>query len=127
MKTIGTLLSSFLDQNMMEQAAEQSKLQTTWGDIVWEAFTGKTGAGTPEEDADFLFDEATTKIRINAAKMMDHSNVRELDGHHLVIETDHPGWLQILRTKQWQLLEVTRKKFPKLLVDRISFRLKASG
>jgi hypothetical protein len=53
----------------------------------------------------------------------DHSRVRELEHKVLVIEAEHPGWVQLLQTKQSQLLEYVQRKFPELHIQGISFCL----
>jgi hypothetical protein len=40
-----------------------------------------------------------------------------------LVEADHPGWIQILQTKQKPLLEAVRRGFPELAINGISFRL----
>ena len=52
-----------------------------------------------------------------------HSRIGELDKGILQIETDHPGWIQILQTKQDQILEILQKRNPKLEIRGITFRL----
>ncbi len=52
-----------------------------------------------------------------------HSRIAELDKSILVVEADHPGWMQILQTKQASILEGARKRFPELSISGISFRL----
>jgi hypothetical protein len=47
----------------------------------------------------------------------------ELERHVLLIEADHPGWIQILQTKQRELLSQFQRRFPDLAITGISFRL----
>jgi hypothetical protein len=56
-----------------------------------------------------------------------HSRIAELDKAILIVETDHPGWIQILQTKQAGILEGARKQFPELSISGISFRLAKDG
>ena len=53
----------------------------------------------------------------------DHSQVRELEHGVLVIEAEHPGWVQILQTKQGQLLNLLQNRFPELEIRGLSFCL----
>lgn len=53
----------------------------------------------------------------------DHSRVRELEHGVLVIEAEHPGWIQLLQTKQSQLLKLLQTGFPELEIRGISFCL----
>jgi hypothetical protein len=52
-----------------------------------------------------------------------HSRIVELEKSVLRIEADHPGWIQILQTRQKNLLDRVRRKFPTLSITGISFRL----
>lgn len=52
-----------------------------------------------------------------------HSRVRELDKTILLVEADHPGWIQLLQAKQSQLLEGVRRRFPELAITGIAIRL----
>jgi hypothetical protein len=52
-----------------------------------------------------------------------HSRIVELEKSVLRIEADHPGWIQILQTRQKSLLDGVRRKFPSLGITGISFRL----
>ncbi|QQO10013.1 DUF721 domain-containing protein [Breznakiella homolactica] len=52
-----------------------------------------------------------------------HSRVRELERSILLVEADHPGWIQILQTRQSELLKAVRRRFPDLSIAGISFCL----
>ena len=52
-----------------------------------------------------------------------HSRIGELERGILLIEADHPGWIQILQTKQNQLLSAVQRRYPKLNIRGIAFRL----
>ncbi|GHU98182.1 hypothetical protein FACS189483_05850 [Spirochaetia bacterium] len=52
-----------------------------------------------------------------------HSRIIELERSVLMVEADHPGWIQILQTKQKQLLNAVCRRYPDLLIAGISFRL----
>jgi predicted nucleic acid-binding Zn ribbon protein len=96
MRKVGELLSAFFDEKMMAQAQGYSKLFLSWARL-------------------------TKKYGIAAAA--DHSRIRELDRNVLIVEADHPGWIQILQTKEHKLLEELRSQFPDLDINGISFRL----
>jgi hypothetical protein len=53
----------------------------------------------------------------------DHSRIRDVDHGIVVIEAEHPGWVQILQTKQDILLKSFQRKFPKLNIHGLSFYL----
>jgi predicted nucleic acid-binding Zn ribbon protein len=53
------------------------------------------------------------------------SHVRLLDVHNntLVVEVDHPGWLQMLRMRQEAILEAARKAAPHVSLEAIRARV----
>jgi len=52
-----------------------------------------------------------------------HSKIRELEHGLLQIEADHPGWIQLLQTKQSELLSTVQRRYPEMNIRGISFRL----
>ncbi|AEF85779.1 hypothetical protein TREPR_0273 [Treponema primitia ZAS-2] len=56
-------------------------------------------------------------------KIAAHSWVRELERSVLLVEADHPGWIQILQTKEKYLLDTLRRRFPEQNITGIAFRL----
>jgi predicted nucleic acid-binding Zn ribbon protein len=91
-KTAGEILSVLFDERFVKKAEECSKLFDSWKDI-------------------------TEKNGIAAAA--DHSRIKDLDSGILRIETDHPGWKQILQTKQGKLLNDFRYRFPELEITGV--------
>ncbi|MDR2783624.1 MAG: DUF721 domain-containing protein [Treponema sp.] len=96
MKRAGDLLSVFFDEYTGRNARSISKVFTSWAAIAKEQ-------------------------RIPAA--VDHAQIVELERNIVLIEADHPGWIQILQTKQQELLESFRRRFPELTINGVSFRL----
>jgi predicted nucleic acid-binding Zn ribbon protein len=96
MRKAGDLLSLIIDEKMMAQARGYSTLFLSWARL-------------------------TKKYGIAAAA--DHSRIRELDRNVLLVEADHPGWIQILQTKEHKLLAELQAQFPDLAINGISFRL----
>ena len=96
MKTAGEVLSVLFDERFMEKARGYSELFDSWSDI-------------------------TEKNGIAAASA--HSRIKDLDRGILLVETDHPGWKQILQTKQSKLLNDYRRRFPDLGISGISLIL----
>ena len=96
MKTAGSILSALFDDQFVDKAHKYSKLFNSWEDI-------------------------TAKNGIAAAAA--NSRIRDLEKGILLIETDHPGWKQILQTKQSQLLDDYRSRFPDLDISGISLIL----
>jgi hypothetical protein len=96
MKTAGDILSVLFDEKFMIKAQSYSKFFDSWKDI-----TAKNGI----------------------AAAADHSRIKDLDRGILQIETDHPGWKQILQTKQSKLLNDFRIRFPEMEISAISLIL----
>ena len=96
MKRVGDIVSALFDERLMTKARGYSKLFDSWEDI-------------------------TKKNAIAAA--LDHSRLKNLDRGLLLVEADHPGWIQILQTKEQQILADFRYRFPELDITGISFML----
>jgi hypothetical protein len=96
MKTAGSILSALFDEQFMKKAEGVSKLFDSWTDI-------------------------TEKNGIAAAAA--HSRIKDLDRGILLVEMDHPGWKQILQTKQSKLLNDFRRRFPELDISGLSLML----
>ena len=64
---------------------------------------------------------AAGEARVPAASA--HSRIRDFDRGVLLIEAEHPGWIQLLQTKQNQILNSYQKKYPELDIQGISFCL----
>jgi hypothetical protein len=96
MRRVGDLLSVIIDEKMIHKAQGYSKLFASWARI-------------------------TQKHGIAAAAV--HSRIRELDRNILLVEADHPGWMQILQLNGHRLLEDLQLQFPDLGISGISFRL----
>jgi hypothetical protein len=126
LEKIGNILEVILNPSAFQKAAEYSKIYKAWNNVIDEAFMNKWKSAN-EETEDFIFDDTETRNRINALKLHDHSKVREIERQRLVVETDHPGWIQILQYKQRQLLAVAQRRFPNLDIKKISFVLMKEG
>jgi len=96
MKTAGDILSALFDKRFVEKAQSYSKLFDSWEDI-------------------------TAKNGIAAASA--HSRIKDLDRGILLVEMDHPGWKQILQTKQSKILNDFRLRFPEMNISGISLML----
>ena len=110
MRNAGEIISSlFKDRfgnEFLENARLSSDLFTSWESIV----TAIWPKGPDHRKGD-----------IPAAAV--HSKIRELERGVLLIEADHPGWIQILQTKQAELLRMIQRRHPKLDIRGIAFML----
>jgi len=52
-----------------------------------------------------------------------HSRVAEIEKGILVIEAEHPGWIQLLQLRQSAILAAVQARFPELGLRGIAFRL----
>jgi hypothetical protein len=100
MKKAGDILSSLFNEKFdpvfLKKARKTAGLFTSW-----EAITAEAG------------------IAAAAA----HSRISELERGILLIEAEHPGWRQILQTRQSQLLNTVQRRYPELEIRGIAFRL----
>jgi hypothetical protein len=95
-KTAGNILSALFDDQFLVKAKEYSKLHDSRVKL-------------------------TAKNGITAAAA--HSRIKDLQKGILLIETDHPGWKQILQTKQDKLLNDYQILFPEFDISGISLML----
>jgi hypothetical protein len=96
MKSAKDVLTTLFDDGFLRKAQSYSKLFDSWAEIT-----------------------AKNKIPSAAA----HSRIRDLNKGILLVETDHPGWKQIIQTKLTDLLDDYRSSFPEMDISGISLML----
>jgi hypothetical protein len=96
MKKAGDYLAAIIDANFYKKVKTYSNFFSSWGQI-------------------------SRDCGVDAAAV--HSRVRELERGILVVEADHPGWVQILQTKAPEIINAARRRFPELDVRGVSFTL----
>ncbi|MDR0447771.1 MAG: DUF721 domain-containing protein [Treponema sp.] len=101
MKKAGEILAAFFDNDSLKKTEEMGRL---FSSTVW--------SGLLES--------------CNLSQGISHSRIAELEKTVLLIEADHPGWIQLLQTKQRELLNAARRRFPEIALTGISFRLSRS-
>jgi hypothetical protein len=52
-----------------------------------------------------------------------HSRVKDIINNILIVEVDHPGWMQMLFFKKRQVLGRLKKAYPELAISDMSIRL----
>ena len=52
-----------------------------------------------------------------------HSDAVDIRNHALVVEVDHPGWMQKLHMQRERILETLQKRYPNLEIRNIHFSL----
>jgi len=99
---IGDLLKDFFDQGFLEEAKNASDFFHCWPDAL---------------------------KSVNLSRAADHSRLADLRREVVIIEADHPGWVQLLQTRQEALLGFLQKfcASKDITVNGISFRLAKSG
>ena len=100
MKRVGDVLSAIFDEDLLQKVKGYSSLFSCWKDL-------------------------TEKNGIAAAA--DHSCIQSLERGLVWIEVDHPGWKQILQTKESKLLSDFRYRFPEMDISGISIVLCRPG
>jgi hypothetical protein len=117
-KKAGEIISALFKEKfgpeLMETACSSAGLFSSWTSIVTEVLSYRAGYGAVQD---------TEQSRDDIPAAASHSQIRELERGILLIEADHPGWVQILQTKQAQLLSVVQRRYPKLGIHGIAFRL----
>ena len=98
MKKAGEILAAFWDKDTLKNAEQMGKLfsSSVWSDLL-----------------------SSCKL----SQGVSHSRIAELEKSVLLVEADHPGWIQLLQTKQRELLDAVRRRFPEITFTGISFRL----
>lgn len=64
---------------------------------------------------------------IVGSRLAAHSRVADVDKGFLVVEAEHPGWIQLLQLKQSSILEDIGRRYPELSLRGIVFRLSAKA
>ena len=100
MKSVGEIISTLFDDGLMKKAESYSAFFSCWKDLM-------------------------EKNRI--ADAADHSWVKNLEHGVVQVEADHPGWKQILQTKQSKLLADFRYRFPDMDISGLSISLCKPG
>ena len=65
-------------------------------------------------------------IKPNGANIAAHSQVIDLKNGILLVEADHPGWIQMLQLHQKYVLTGLRRAAPDLHIASLAFRLRGS-
>jgi hypothetical protein len=110
MRKAGDIISALFKEKFGPEFAETAKssagLFSSWGRVVAEVWPSGSDVNS---------------LDIPAAAV--HSRILELERGVLLVEADHPGWVQILQTKQTELLSVVQRRYPKLDIRGVAFRL----
>ena len=102
MKKAGEILAAFFDKDTLQGVEKMGEFfsSSVWSDLL---------------------------ASCNLSRGVSHSRIAELEKSVLLVEADHPGWIQLLQTKQRELLNAARRRFPEITLTGISFRLMKSS
>jgi len=114
MKTIGEILRSVIGERNLELYKEHKTLFDSWQDIVEKSFLEEIIGGELQKNQ--------KKAALKTAK---HSRIVGLSNNILVVEADHTGWIQILKSKHNIILSLVQRDFSKTPVQKINFVLKS--
>jgi predicted nucleic acid-binding Zn ribbon protein len=98
MRKAGDILSALFDEGTLKKAQNYGEL---FSSDLW----------------------ASLLESIGLAQGIPHTKIVELEKTVLQVEADHPGWIQLLQTKQKNLLEAIQRRFPELSLTGVSFCL----
>lgn len=62
-------------------------------------------------------------VRIAGPKLSAHARAQDVRRGALIIEVNHPGWMQMLEFKKKHILKQIQKEFPKLEINRLQIRI----
>lgn len=65
--------------------------------------------------------------RFEGQNLYDHSRILDLKNGMLLIEADHPGWIQLLQMHKNYIITGLKKKAPELKINNVVFKLKGAG
>jgi hypothetical protein len=69
----------------------------------------------------------TSWTELVGERLAAHSHVADIDKGLLVIEAEHPGWIQLLQIRQSGILAEVARRYPELALRGIVFRLSGQG
>lgn len=61
--------------------------------------------------------------RIVGDRIADHAEPVDLRGSALIVEADHPGWVQMIMISQARILRQVQKQFPELSINALHIRV----
>jgi len=100
MKRVGDLIPAIFDERFFEKTRGYSGLFDCWEDLM---------------------------IKNGIAAAAGHSWIKSVEKGLVWIEVDHPGWKQILQTKESKLLHDFKYRFPDMGISGISIVLCKAG
>ncbi len=91
--------------------------------VFFDEYAERDPKRNPRRVSGLFYSWAAVSREQRIAAASDHARIAELERGIVLIEADHPGWIQILQTKEQGILESFRHRFPELDITGVSFRL----
>jgi hypothetical protein len=60
---------------------------------------------------------------IAGERLAAHSRISDIDKGLLIVEAEHPGWIQLLQIRQTEILSAVTQRYPELGLRGVIFRL----
>jgi len=58
--------------------------------------------------------------RIVGTDLASHASLADIDRGRMLVEVDHPAWLQLLQMRERQIISEVKRRYPQLGVTRMS-------
>ena len=120
MRKAGEILKELFNEQFgpqfMETARSTASLFSSWPRVVAEVWP-------PSDKAPHEAEGGNGKSGFDVPAVAVHSKIAEMEKGVLLVEADHPGWIQILQTKQVELLSAVQRLYPQQEIRAIAFRL----
>lgn len=98
------------------------------GEILNSVFSNIDAARVSQgNDIINVWEETVQKIYNYGPKLVGHTRVVDLKNGVLLIETDHPGWNQILNTYKDFLIKGLKMKIKDLEISTLAFKVKGTS
>lgn len=98
------------------------------GEILNSVFSNIDAARVSQgNDINNVWEETVQKIYNYGPKLVGHTRVVDLKNGVLLVETDHPGWNQILNTYKDFLIKGLKMKIKDLEISTLAFKVKGTS
>lgn len=88
------------------------------GDILKAFLDSRTA-----EQADLYHTFFTGWHEVVGERIAAHSSVKDIQAGIVVVEVDHPGWIQMIQLKQSQFVRALQKRYPNLQIHGLKMQL----
>ena len=124
--------STYIDRSSASQMSQSKEILNS-REMILKVFSNIDRKRFEEKDSiDNAWKKIITSIKSTTSKedvgskLFYHSSIIDLKNEILLIETDHPGFIQMFRIYEKYILNGLKKFVPSLSIKSLSFRLKGS-